>query len=67
MADSSYLKPKAGAPEMIRDKRNGQFRNPPAYNEGMSGFTSASKVPGEPGKIMSLERGGPQAKRGKPI
>lgn len=65
--DQSYLKPKANAPDMLRDKRNGQFRNPPAYNEGMGGFTSASKLPGEPDKNMALERGGPQSKRGKPI
>ena len=63
----SYLKPKASAPAMIREKRNGQFRNPPAYNEGMGGFTSAQKLPGAPEKNMQLERGGPKAKQGKPI
>lgn len=67
MSDYSYLKPKANSPEIIRSKKNGQFRNPPAYNEGMGGFTSASKLPGEPSKNMRLERGGPQAKKGRPI
>jgi len=63
----SYLKPKANAPKKMRDKKNGQFRNPPAFNEGMGGFTSASKLPGDPGKNMRLEGGGPTARRGKPI
>jgi hypothetical protein len=63
----SYLKPKTKAPDMIRDKRNGQFRNAPAYNEGLGGFYSAEKLPGNPGKNMGLERGGPTARKGKPI
>lgn len=62
-----YLKPKTTTPELMREKRNGQFRNPPAYAENLGGFTSASKLPGEPSKNMGLERGGPRAKSGKPI
>jgi hypothetical protein len=62
-----YLKPKTKTAKMMREKRNGQFRNAPPFNEGLGGFTNASKLPGEPSKNMALERGGPNAKSGKPI
>jgi hypothetical protein len=67
MGDQYYLKPKAKDPKQMREKRNGQFRNPPAYNEGMGGFTSASKMPGEPSKNMKLTSVAGSVKLGKPI
>lgn len=62
-----FLEPKTSAPDLMRKKKNGQFRNPPAYAEGMGGFTSSSKLVGDPGKNMRLEGGGPSSKKGKPI
>lgn len=60
-----YLEPKVGDPSLMRKHRNGQAVNPPSYMD-LGGFTSASKLKGETGD-MALERGGPQAKQGKPI
>lgn len=61
-----YLEPKVGDPDLMRKGRNGQAINPPTYmNYG--GFTSAGKLNTGEGGIMGLERGGPQAKQGKPI
>lgn len=65
MSDS-YLKPKVGAPALERKKKNGQFVNPPSYGE-MGGFTSASKLERGTKSNMTLERGGPRAKQGKPV
>lgn len=63
MAD--YLKPKIGAPSLERKKKNGMFANPPSYGE-MGGFTNSGKL--ERGKgPMQLEKGGPKAKKGRPI
>jgi len=66
-----YLKPKVASPKMLRDKKNGQFHNPPLYIDRWGGFTSArglNRLPGDAGEgKMNLEKGGPQAKRGKPI
>jgi hypothetical protein len=65
MADG-YLRPKVGAPNLERKKKNGMFINPPSYAE-MGGFTNSGKLErGEKSK-MSLERGGPKSKLGKPI
>lgn len=65
MAKRGYLEPKVNTPGLERKKRNGQFLNPPAYNE-MGGFTGSSKLHrGE--SNMNLERGGPSSKKGKPI
>ena len=48
-----------------RREENGQFRNPPTYTE-LGGFTSASKGKFAQNK-MTLEKGGPSAKAGRPI
>lgn len=61
-----YLKPKVGAPAMLRSERNGQFVNPPLYMvwgglKGASGLRRGSE------RNLQMEKGGPQAKRGKPI
>jgi len=64
-----FLKPKVASPKMLRDKRNGQFRNPPLYIDRWGGFTSVrgfNRLGDDDGKL-ALEKGGPQAKRGKPI
>ena len=63
---NDYLKPKVGAPALERKKRNGQFINPPSYGE-MGGFTSAGKLNRDDKSRMSLEKGGPSSKKGKPI
>jgi hypothetical protein len=44
---------------------DGQFRNPPMYME-WGGGSSASKFRFDQNK-MTLERGGPQAKAGRPL
>lgn len=66
MASSTrgYLMPKVGDPNLKRKERNGQAVNPPSYQE-MGGFTSAAKIKSSP--LMKMEKGGPQAKAGKPI
>lgn len=65
MSDS-YLKPKIGAPALERKSRNGMFLNPPSYGE-IGGFTNSGKLErGTKGK-MTLEKGGPKAKSGRPI
>lgn len=61
-----FLEPKVGTPSLIRKHRNGQAINAPTYME-MGGFTNASKLNRDDGGIMKLERGGPQANKGKPI
>lgn len=48
-----------------RKQHNGQFYNPPYYME-YGGFSSASKGMFEQNK-MTLEKGGPEAVRGRPI
>lgn len=66
MSSDSYLKPKVGAPSLEPKKKNGMFINPPGYAE-MGGFTNAKKLERGEKSLMGLEKGGPQAKRGKPI
>lgn len=61
-----YLKPKVGAPALTRKRKNGQFINPPSYAE-MGGLTNSGKLMRGEKSNMSLERGGPKAKPGKPI
>ncbi len=68
---SDYLRPKTPIAGMERKMQNGMFRNPPTYTE-LGGFTSSRKFTDPSGKRMSvggmaLERGGPTAKKGKPI
>lgn len=65
MADN-YLKPNVSSPKMLRDKRNGQFSNPPLYM-AWGGMTSASKLDRGTTKDLNMEKGGPQAKKGKPF
>lgn len=62
-----YLKPKGVATGNLqkRQMEDGQFRNPPTYSQ-LGGFTSADKGKFERNR-MTLERGGPQAVRGRPI
>lgn len=61
-----YLKPKVGAPALERKTRNGMFINPPSYAQ-MGGLTSPAKLERDSKDRMNLEKGGPQAKQGKPI
>lgn len=63
-----YLKPKVSAPglEGISKERRGMFVNPPGYAE-MGGFTNAQKLERGQKGIMSMEKGGPQSKKGKPL
>lgn len=63
-----YLKPKVGTPSLdsISRDRRGMFVNPPGYAE-MGGFTSASKLDRGKKSLMGMEKGGPQAKKGKPL
>lgn len=62
-----YLKPKGVATGNLqrRNMEDGQFRNPPTYSQ-LGGFTSADKGKFDRNR-MTLERGGPQAVRGRPI
>jgi len=64
---SELLRPKGVNTSDIdrRKMENGQFRNPPFYME-YGGFSSAAKGKWDQNK-MTLERGGPQAVRGRPI
>lgn len=61
-----YLEPKVGDPSMMRKRKNGQAVNPPTYMD-MGGLTGPSKLNRSEGGIMNLEKGGPQARKGKPI
>lgn len=61
-----YLKPKVGAPSLEPKKKNGMFVNPPGYAE-MGGLTNSGKLMRGEKSVMGLEKGGPQAKLGKPI
>lgn len=62
-----FLKPKGVNTSNLerRKMKDGQFRNPPEYMK-LGGFSNADK-----GKFadngMTLEKGGPQAVRGRPI
>lgn len=66
---AEYLKPK-GMDTANLDRRrmeDGQFRNPPTYMQ-LGGFSSAAKAMlDKSSRNLSLERGGPQTVRGRPI
>lgn len=66
MSEYSFLKPKVGSPKMLRDERNGQFVNPPLWMR-WGGFKNASGLNRDNMRNLRMERGGPQAKSGKPI
>jgi hypothetical protein len=61
------LKPKGVDTKELQRRRmeDGQFRNPPTYTK-WGGFASAARGKFEQNK-MTLEKGGPQAVRGRPI
>jgi hypothetical protein len=62
-----FLKPK-GVDTANLDRRrmeDGQFRNPPMYMD-YGGFSSAAKSKFDKNR-MTLEKGGPQVERGRPI
>lgn len=62
-----YLKPKGVNTSNLqkRTMEDGQFRNPPTYTQ-LGGFTDASRSKFDRNK-MTLERGGPQSVKGRPI
>jgi hypothetical protein len=62
-----YLKPKGVNTGNLqkRQMEDGQMRNPPTYSQ-LGGFTDAGKGKFDRNK-MTMERGGPQAVRGRPI
>lgn len=62
-----FLKPKGVDTKELQRRRmeDGQFRNPPTYTK-WGGFTSAAKGKFDQNK-MTLEKGGPQGIRGRPI
>ena len=67
MAQSEYLRPK-GVDTKDLDRRkmeDGQFRNPPLFMQ-YGGGSSTAKFQFESNK-MTLEKGGPQSVRGRPI
>lgn len=64
-----YMKPKGVDTADLGRRRmeDGQFRNPPIFME-LGGFSSAAKAKlDRSGRNLSLERGGPQVVRGRPI
>lgn len=62
-----FLRPKGVNTRNLdtRSMEDGQFRNPPVYEE-LGGFTSAQKGKFDRNK-MTLERGGPKALPGRPL
>jgi len=62
-----YLKPKGVDTKELQRRRmeDGQFRNPPTFMK-YGGFQSADKGKFAQNK-MTLEKGGPQAVRGRPL
>lgn len=63
----NYLKPGTKTPEMLRKKQNGQFSNPPLYMPMGGAKSKAMLNQTEDARELSLERGGPSAKRGRPF
>ena len=61
-----YLKPKVGSPSLLRSLRNGMFVNQPLWMR-WGGFKSKSGLNRDNERNLQLEKGGPQAKQGKPI
>ena len=66
MTSSTYLKPKVAVGNIGKQERKrGEFVNVGSYPE-LGGFSSAQKrKPHDP--PMTLEKGGPSSKKGKPI
>lgn len=62
-----FLKPKGVDTKELERRRmeDGQFRNPPTFQK-LGGFSSAERGHFSQNK-MTLEKGGPQAVRGRPI
>jgi hypothetical protein len=62
-----FLKPKGVSSKELGKRRmeDGQFRNPPTYI-ALGGFTSADRGKFARNK-MTLEKGGPQTVKGRPI
>lgn len=62
-----FMKPRGVKTQELgtRRQKEGQFYNPPLF-EDWGGFSSASKGRFDQNK-MTLERGGPQSVRGRPI
>lgn len=56
--------PKAAAPQLERQKKNGMFQNVPSYPQ-LAGFSSSGKLPG-PDRPLALEKG-ELTRKGKPI
>ena len=67
MSQNEYLKPRGVDTSNLDHRRmeDGQFRNPPTYMQ-YGGFSSAAKSMFDKNK-MTLEKGGPQAKPGRPL
>ena len=61
-----YLKPKVGSPSLLRSLRNGMFANQPLWMR-WGGFKSSRGLNRDNERNLQLEKGGPQAKQGKPI
>lgn len=62
-----YLKPGTKDPDLIRKKQNGQFNNPPMYMPMGGAKSKAMLNQTEASNELSLEKGGPSAKRGRPF
>jgi hypothetical protein len=62
-----YLKPRGVDTKELQRRRmqDGQFINPPTYQK-YGGFSSADRGKWQQNK-MTLEKGGPQAVRGRPL
>jgi len=56
--------PKARTPSIDRQKKNGQFQNPPSYPQ-LGGMSSSQKLE-SPDRPLSLEKGD-LTRKGKPI
>jgi hypothetical protein len=65
MPKNDVFEPKVSAPGLERKRENNQAVNPPSYMQ-LGGLTGASKL-NRDDAVMGLEKGGPQAKQGKPI
>lgn len=62
----NYLKPKVGSPSLLRSLRNGMFVNQPLWMR-WGGAKSSRMLNRDSERNLQLEKGGPQAKQGKPI
>lgn len=52
-----YLKPKVASPRKLREKKNGQFSNPPLYM-AFGGMKSASKLHRDTETDLKLQKSG---------